>query len=184
MLAKGSTRKDAPPIYNTVRGDKRKARKAFAVAADDDLMDEAMTTYEKDWKAAGDVGPYYYKTWCDFHRARWDGIRRPRLPVFPSTVMKIHTVGALLKIGGYRSSKNFIQEARTAHAESDRHWGPALDLAGRRFVASTLRGIGPPRQSEPISFEAAPLLTFPVIRRWFRMAPWTRLRRWPFSLSS
>ena len=29
-------------------------------------MDEAMTTYEKDWKAADDVGPYYYKTWCEF----------------------------------------------------------------------------------------------------------------------
>ena len=104
------------------------------------MMAEAISNYEKDWKAAGDVGPYYYKTWCEFHRAHWDGIRRPMLSVLPLTVMKIHTVGDLLKIGGYRSSNNYIQEARTAHAEADHAWGPALELAGRRFVASTLRG--------------------------------------------
>ena len=41
MQAKASTRKDAPPIYSAVRGDKRKA---LAVAADDDLMVESVTT--------------------------------------------------------------------------------------------------------------------------------------------
>ena len=81
-----------PPIYNAVRGDKRRA---LTVAANDDMMAEAVANYEKDWKAAGDVGPYYYKTCCEFHRAHWDGIRRPMLPVSPLTVMKIHTVGGV-----------------------------------------------------------------------------------------
>ena len=108
----------------------------------------------KDWMSAGDTSDDYYKTWSDLHIAHWDGIRRPALPVLPLTPTKIHIIGALLKLGGYRSAKNYINVLKTRHVEEHGTWGADLALAHRRFTMSCERGMGPPRQSEPLNYEA------------------------------
>ena len=58
--------------------------------------------------------------------------------------------------------KLFISGARNKHTEEEGGWGVQLALAGRRFLASTQRGIGPPRQSEPLNFELLLTLTFGI----------------------
>ena len=115
------------------------------------MMQEAMNLYQHDWRSSGDTGPHYWKSWVDLHTAHWGGVRRPALPLLPLTAQKVHAVGALLKVAGYRGTKNYINIARQHHAEESHPWTPALDLAIKRFVASTLRGIGPPRQREPLT---------------------------------
>ena len=67
-----------------------------------------------------------------------------------------------MNIGKYRSSKNFLSAIKTLHSEGDHPCGPALELAGRRFLASTQRGMGPPRQSEPIKYEDSLKIDFPI----------------------
>ena len=84
------------------------------------------------------------------------------MDVTPLTPAKVHAVGSLLKIGKYRSSKNFLSAIKTVHSEGVHPWGPALELAGRRFLASTQRGMGPPRQSERIKYEESLNIDFPI----------------------
>ena len=143
-------RKDLPIVHNYTRGNKRKALDA---AADDDMMAHAMSSYIKDWRSAGDTSDDYWSTWSQLHRAHWDGIRRDALELLPLDPLRVHVIGALLKIGGYRSSSNYVDVAKTKHVELGYVWGPDLDLARRRFLLSTRRGAGPPRQSEPLNFD-------------------------------
>ena len=87
------------------------------MAADDELMQEAMEIYEHDWRSSGHTGPSCWKSRVDLFTAHWDGIRRPALPLLPLTAQKVHAVGALLKVAGYRGTKNYINVARQHHAE-------------------------------------------------------------------
>ena len=116
-------------------------------------MDAALADYVRDWKSAGDTSEDYWRTWLELHEAHWDGLRRPRQSAIPLDPLKIHIIGTLLKIGRYRSSKNYLTVAKTKHIEQSWPWGPELELASRRFHLSTQRGAGPPRQSEPLNFE-------------------------------
>ena len=143
-------RKDLPIVHNYTRGSKRKS---LDTAANDEQMMHAMATYIQDWRSAGDTSDDYWSTWSQLHRAHWDGVRREAIDMLPLNPLLIHIIGALLKIGGYRSSSNYIDVARTKHVELGYTWGPDLDLARRRFILSTRRGAGPPRQSEPLNFE-------------------------------
>ena len=79
------------------------------------------------------------------------------LPLLP---ICIHTVGALLKVGGYRSTGNYLSAAKEQHIDMGATWDPSLELAAKRFHRSTLRGIGPPRQGEPLNFSLLLLLSF------------------------
>ena len=90
-------RKEAPPLHYTARGSKKSA---LDVAADDALMTAALGTYVDEWRSAGDTSDAYWSTWCQLHRAHWDGLRRPALPPVPLVPLFIHVVGALLKVGG------------------------------------------------------------------------------------
>ena len=74
--------------------------------------------------------------------------------------MKIHGVGALMKVSGYRSAKNYISLAKKRHIELGYDWNAQLDLAYSRFNTSTRRGMGPPRQSEPLNYELVAVLPF------------------------
>ena len=122
-LASSSTsraRKDLPVVHNYTRGSKRKALDA---AADDDQMAHAMASYIQDWRSAGDASDDYWSTWSQLHRAHWDGVRREVADVLPLDPLRVHIIGALLKIGGYRSSSNDIDVARTKHIELGYYWG-------------------------------------------------------------
>ena len=112
-----------------------------------------MNTYITDWRSSGDTSEDYWRTWNQLYSAHWDGHRREAAHVVPLDALKIHIVGALLKVGGYRSAHNYLGVAKTKHVELGYSWGPELELAARRFNLSTRRGAGPPRQSEPLNFE-------------------------------
>ena len=152
------TRKNAPPIYGYTRGNKKRA---LAVAMDAGAFEEALKKYKKDWTSAGDTSDYYYKTWCDLHDAYWYSSGRVYCDPLPLSPDKIHIIGALLKEGGYRSGKNFMSAAKVRHVDAGGGWGEALALAARRFYLSTRRGIGPPRQSEPLPHRKIIALNLP-----------------------
>ena len=73
--------------------------------------------------------------------------------MLPLTPHKVHIVGCLLKAGNYRSTGNYLNIAHQMHTESGEMWTQQLELAGKRFMQSSQRGIGPSRQSRPINFE-------------------------------
>ena len=50
---------------------------------------------------------------------------------------------------------------KNLHIEHGRPFGQVLDLAAKRFNMSVSRGIGPPRQSEPLNIELALGLSLP-----------------------
>ena len=156
---KVSKRKEAPPVNNYIKGSKKAA---LDVAKSDEKMMAAFADYTADWKSSGDTSHFNVKTWSDLHLAWFDGIRRECQPVVPLTPLKIHIVGTLLKVGTYRSSKNYIDSIKTVHIEHGYKWKPDLDLAYKRYKASTQRGMGPPRQSDPLNLEAVLLLDLPT----------------------
>ena len=135
-------RREAPPVYNKTRGDKQVG---LETARNFEAMDEAMSKYMEDWTSAGDTSQSYIKSWHDFHEAHWDGLLRPALEALPLTPQKIHVVGALLKLSGYRSAKIYLSAIKKLHYEMDEPWSTALELAERRFLASVQRGMPPPR---------------------------------------
>ena len=151
----GVKRKDAPPVYNLTRGSKKVAMEG---ALDDAIFDNAMKSYVKDWASSGDTSEHYFVTWSSLHTAHWDGIRRPATGVLPLTPVKVHTIGCLLKLGGNRSAKNYLDVVKKKNAELGQWWTPDLELAGKRMVMSCQRGMGPPRQSDPLNYEAILML--------------------------
>ena len=113
-------RKDMAIVHNYTRGDKRKA---LAAAADDGLMAHAMSNNIQDWRSAGDTSEDYWSTWGQLHRAHWDGVRREAASLLPLDPLRIHVIGSLLKLGGYRSTANYIDIAHTKHVEVGYPWG-------------------------------------------------------------
>ena len=153
----GHGRKDAPPANATLRGNKRVS---LEVARNPDLMSKAMDQYTAEWYSTNDTSSSNWNTWQEFHRAYWDHHGFPDEPVLPLTPQKIHIVGALFKVGRYRTTKNYLNISKTRHVESGGKWSEELELAARRFVQSTLRGIGPGRQSQPLNFELMTTMDF------------------------
>ena len=88
-------RKGLPTVHNYTRGNKRKA---LAAAADDDQMKRAMSSYIQDWRSAGDTSDDYWSTWTQLHRAHWDGVRREAADLLPLDPLRVHIIGAWLKI--------------------------------------------------------------------------------------
>ena len=69
------------------------------IAADDQMMEQAMNDYQGDWKSAGDATDDYWRTWVELHCAHHDGLRRDAIPVLPLIPGRLHVAGALLKTG-------------------------------------------------------------------------------------
>ena len=80
----------------------------------------------------------------------------------PLTSERIHGVGTLLKAGGDRSTNKHIGVAKKTHIDGGSEWSDVLKLASSRFVASTLRGMGPSRRSEPNDFALVVKLDLPA----------------------
>ena len=159
--SQSKTREDkAPPIYNKTRGSKRLA---IEIAGDTDLREQAMASYLKDVKSAGDTSEYNLLTWTELHHAWWKHIPNgDHVPPFPLTPDKVSAVGCLLKAAGYRSGYNYIGAAKDEHLQQGHPWTDILARAHRRFSLSVQRGIGPPQQSEPLSFPKLMDLDFSV----------------------
>ena len=69
------------------------------------------------------------------------------------TPLKIATVGAILKEADYRSTPNYMTAIKQEHVMAGHAWTTQLELAAWQFNTSTSRGIGPGKQSEPLSFQ-------------------------------
>ena len=80
----------------------------------------------------------------------------------PLAPLEIHIVGTLLEVGTSRSSEYYIDSIKTVHTEHGFKWKPDLDLAHKIYKASTQRGTGPPRKSDPLNLEAVLLLDLPI----------------------
>ena len=81
------------------------------------------------------------RTWALLHH-RWFG---HSVPLLPLTAPKIFSIAAQMKAAGYRTFPNFLVAAKDAHLASF-PWTDDLERCRRQCVASTQRGIGPPRQ--------------------------------------
>ena len=102
-------------------------------------------------------------TWEDLHHAWWNHLPSGHdVAAFPLTASKIAGVGCLLKAGGYRSGHNYISAAKDRHLSLVYPWDEVLAHAYRRFTLSVQRGVGPPKQSEPLRFKELQLMNFPV----------------------
>lgn len=148
----GNKRSDAPALNYTLRGDKKRG---LQIASDPELLGAAMAKYQDEIRSSGDTSDAYVKTWQDFHEAVcWTklGVAEP-YSVLPLTPLKISVVGAILKASGYRATKNYLASIKRAHRLAGFAWDDQLDLAATSFTASTLRGLGPGRQSCPLPFE-------------------------------
>jgi hypothetical protein len=83
-----------------------------------------------------------WATWQYYHQ-RWHGTDEPTLPLTPT---KIEAVAAQMKAQGYRSFPNFLSAVREKHVDAGHIWTSDLERSRKQCVASTQRGIGPPRQ--------------------------------------
>ena len=81
------------------------------------------------------------RTWALLHH-RWFGRELPMLPLTPA---RLCAIAAQMKAAGYRSFPNFAVAAKDAHLAMY-PWSDELERCRRQCVASTQRGIGPPRQ--------------------------------------
>ena len=114
-------------------------------------------------KWAGDASEYNLITWTELHFAWWRHIPDgEQILPFPLTPDKVAAVGCLLKAAGYRSGYNYIAAAKDEHLQQGHPWADILARAHRRFSLSVQRGIGPPQQSEPLSFPKLMELDFGV----------------------
>ena len=86
------------------------------------------------------------RTWRLFHHEAFSH-ESPPLPVLPITVRKLVMIGALFKVGGYRSYTNYASIIRSQHLEEGHLWCPLLAHTSGWVTRSVLRGIGPERQS-------------------------------------
>ena len=70
-------------------------------------------------------------------------------------------MGSLLKAADYRSGSNYIDAAKDRHLAAGHEWSSTLDWAYKRYNMSVSRGIGPPKQAEPLPFERLMELSLP-----------------------
>ena len=142
-------RKDTPALHTTSRGNKAAASGA---AGSQDSRDSALQDLRHDMHAQSAIGSRasLLSSWLRFHHL-WFGLE---VQPFPLTTFKIYAVGAMLKAGGYRSAPNFLSRAKEEHVVLGFVWTDELRLAIRKTSASVTRGIGPPRQSQPLDLAA------------------------------
>ena len=137
---------DAPTLAPLRRG---KRALALDAAADGLEQDRATLRLRKDFFAQSSGGPRdsLLSSWFAFHEA-WFG---DTCAAFPLSAVKIYSIAAMFKAGGYRATKNYIARAKEHHIELGHAWSDGLAMAQRKAGRSALRGIGPPRQSLPFN---------------------------------
>ena len=93
-----------------------------------------------------------WRSWCRICSA-W------QVPPVPLTTEVIERVAASLKVGGYRSGRQFFSRARREHRVRVRQPVPAdVELAMKDAVRSLDRGIGGPALKDAFRAEAISIL--------------------------
>ena len=158
-----STGKRKAEVRNLTRGSKKVG---LEVAADDVQLDEAITEFRRDVKSAGDTSHFNAATWRDFHEeVNWSrfGLLSDE-PAIPFSPLKLEVIGAVFKRSGSRICKNYIDAMKTEHTLAGHSWSVQLDMCYSRFNASTSRGMGPARQSEPLPYRRMAQLDWKSVR--------------------
>ena len=93
----------------------------------------------------------HVNTWTTMHQ-RYFGALHQEQPVLPLTVNSIYAVASQMKAARYRSFPNYMDTMMSLHSESW-EWPRHLELARKRAVASTQRGIGPAKQCAELPTE-------------------------------
>ena len=140
----GEKRKDVPDIRTVVRGNKKMALEAVKDKA------EALKKLNDGKFAASSLAPRdsLLKTWMEFHQAWFQNE-----DYFPLTTEIIDAVGAMFRAGEYRSVANYFSRAQDEHGALGHDWNFQLTRARRLAVRAVTRGMGPPRQSQPLPIE-------------------------------
>ena len=128
----------APITAHTVRG-------TFPTATlTDEDRELALNNLERDTTvpSTSRVRQSNWRTWLAFHH-RWFGTTVPPIPL---TTPGIRAVAAQMKDAHYRSFPGYLSAAREIHGAEGHEWTSELERTRKRCVASTQRGIGPPRQ--------------------------------------
>ena len=137
-------RSDLPEVRSFTRGSKRLAAEAF------EDRENAMAEFQKDKHAASSLGSRdsLWNTWCDFHR-KWFADEE----YLPLDVHKLDALGAVFKKGKNRAVANYFSRAVDEHVSNQFPWTDFLQRAKRLAIRSATRGMGPPRQSQPLPLE-------------------------------
>ena len=119
------------------------------------MLIDAIETFEKEVKSSGDTSEFNVRTWLDIHEAaHWRCLGMPQsIDALPLTPRIITVIGAVMKAAGYRSAKNYMTAIKKLHISRGHRWDEQLAMSAHNFNLSTTRGIGPVRQSEPLSVE-------------------------------
>ena len=139
-------RVDTPAQNITVRGRAQDALQGLA----DFGLDQLVESLERDRHATSAAAPQasLLRTWERFHRA----VLGDRTPTYPLALKSLIAISAIFKRGGYRAFQNYVSAAKARHKELGHQWSDQLDNAVRWCTRSVVRGIGPPRQSQPLWF--------------------------------
>ena len=84
------------------------------------------------------------------------------MPVTPLTKIKIFSIAAVFKEGGYRSFKNYMEAVKEVHLQ-DFEWNTRLARNARDAARSVNRGIGPSRQSAAFDLFSIVELTAAIV---------------------
>ena len=141
------TRHDKPVLLPSKRASKELALSATHSATN---RVQAIEEYRRDKSAASAAGPRQSltNTWVEFHTAWFKNDEW-----LPLTPLRIEAVAAVFEKGGCRSYPNYLSKAKETHINAGHVWSSALELEARKSSMSTLRGIGPPRQSAPFGVQ-------------------------------
>ena len=138
---RGHVTRKPPPLNYTVRG------QAPTAALTPDEASRIMETFQDEMSAPSSRASRnsHINAW-EFYTKRWFGSDEVSLPL---TEEKIFAVAAQFKAQGYRSFSNYVDTMSDIHKESH-EWTAGLDRARKKSLASTQRGIGPPKQCSEV----------------------------------
>lgn len=116
-------------------------QKLAEVMADPKLFNQAFEEYQNEKFAASNKA-------SQESRAKWwpDKAQAMGWEPYPLTPQKIDILGALLKVGQYRSSALYLSAAKQAHVQLGFAWSEQNEQAVKDALRSCLRGIGPDKQ--------------------------------------
>ena len=139
----------APSVANP---GKASVRDALAVTISAEAKSIALAEFEvgKLANSSRATQSSQWSTYQRLHSAWYDS----SVPVLPLTPGKIAAVASMFKAGRYASYANFVSVAKAHHiAKHDVHgvaWSDELAVAVKDATRSVQRGLGNPRQSQPL----------------------------------
>ena len=123
-------------------------KRALEIAESPALVHRARVGYQQLAYAAGtmDTKASMFKAWCEV-MATHD------LAPLPLTTEKCQLFVSVFRAAGFRTTYNYLVEARQRHLKEGFGWNEQLELCIKECKRVCTRGIGPTRRSEEIRME-------------------------------